>query len=834
MSKAGISDNLLNGGGEMGKRIREYDWSQTSIGTPDQWPQPLRTIVSVIIHSKFPMFLWWGNELIQFYNDAYRPSLGNDGKHPGALGEKAINTWPEIWPVIKPLIDQVLSGGEATWSENQLIPIYRNGQLENVYWTFCYSPVPDESGNPGGVLVTCTETTKTVEKFKLWEESQRQILASLEQSFIGIAVVKSDGFIIQSVNPLFCKLMGRTVEEMTARPVFDVIPELKNQGFEHLLQKVVDSGVPLIVKESPVTLIRNNRITTLYVDFTYQPQLDANGNITEVLVIVLDVTERVKSRIKLEAGESKLRNVIANAPASIALFAGPDFIIETPNQSFINNLGQGWEIENRSLREVLAPFAASETFIPVLDEVYRTGKMYESFGTPVNMMYDGVLSERYYNIIFQPLLDQAGKVYAILDISIDITEHFLAQQKLKETEVYLRRAMELAEIATWSIDAETNELFYSERLMNWLGTDPDTSDMMNIYPLILEPDRVRIQDAIEKAFANGADGFFDEECTIFNRQTGRQVYIHSIAKVICDDNGKPLRLVGTAQDITIQRNMQLALKQQIDIRTEELAAANEELHTTNEELSESNIQLLHSNDELAQYAYVASHDLQEPLRKIRIYSDMLSKDKNFPEDSRRTITKISNSAERMSLLIRDLLDFSRLLKADELIRRIDLNEVVSAVINDFELIIQEKNANIILEGLPVIDAIGLQMNQLFYNLLGNALKFTKPGVQPVIGIRSATLSSEEEKKYISRPTPDTTYFLINITDNGIGFETKYAEQIFDVFKRLHPKDVYAGSGIGLALCRRIVTNHQGHLYAVSEPGEGSSFHIILPYKQATL
>src|ERR1700733_14142290 len=149
----------LQSGGEMGTLTREKDWSQTSLGSPEYWPQSLRTTLGIILSSKFPMFLWWGPELIQFYNDAYRPSLGNNGKHPSAVGQKGEDCWQEIWPIIKPLIDQVLNTGEATWSEDQLIPIYRNGRLEDVYWTFSYSPVIDESGTPAGVLVTCTETT---------------------------------------------------------------------------------------------------------------------------------------------------------------------------------------------------------------------------------------------------------------------------------------------------------------------------------------------------------------------------------------------------------------------------------------------------------------------------------------------------------------------------------------------------------------------------------------------------------------------------------------------------------------------------------------------------
>src|SRR6478736_6467765 len=157
-----VNYNFLNGGGEAAELIASIDWSQTSLGAIEWWPQSLRTTLSIILHSKFPMFLFWGSDLICFYNDAYRPSLGNDGKHPSAMGSHGEDVWPEIWDIIKPLIDQVLNRGEATWSENQLIPIYRNGKIEDVYWTFSYSPVNDESGEVSGVLVTCNETTEKV------------------------------------------------------------------------------------------------------------------------------------------------------------------------------------------------------------------------------------------------------------------------------------------------------------------------------------------------------------------------------------------------------------------------------------------------------------------------------------------------------------------------------------------------------------------------------------------------------------------------------------------------------------------------------------------------
>ncbi|MBP6730716.1 MAG: PAS domain-containing protein, partial [Chitinophagales bacterium] len=177
---------FIAGGGEMGALMRAKNWSETPMGEPESWPQSLRTTLSIILSSKFPMFLWWGPELICFYNDAYRPSLGQNGKHPHILGMPAKEAWPEIWTIIKPLIDQVLNGGEATWAEDQLIPIYRNGKLEDVYWTFSYSPVSDESGIVAGVLVTCSETTDKVTLLRTSKEREEQLNFTIDAADLGI------------------------------------------------------------------------------------------------------------------------------------------------------------------------------------------------------------------------------------------------------------------------------------------------------------------------------------------------------------------------------------------------------------------------------------------------------------------------------------------------------------------------------------------------------------------------------------------------------------------------------------------------------------------------
>jgi len=261
----------------------------------------------------------------------------------------------------------------------------------------------------------------------------------------------------------------------------------------------------------------------------------------------------------------------------------------------------------------------------------------------------------------------------------------------------------------------------------------------------------------------------------------------------------------------------------------DIMEATERLQFSNVELEQKNRELEWSNNELEQFAYVASHDLQEPLRKIRTYSGILYENmkSETAEGPLLTLQKIMNSAERMSTLIYDLLNFSRLIHPEKTFESIDLNRIIRNVVTDFELTIQQKKAGIHVETLPVIRATALQMNQLFYNLLNNSLKFSKENVAPVITITSSVLDRGEITKFKSL-NPELSYVDITVKDNGIGFDQQYAEQIFEVFKRLQNKNIYPGSGIGLALCRKILLNHQGDIYAEGRENEGAAFHIILP------
>ena len=153
--------NSLHGGGEAGNIVRSIDWASTPIGAVETWSRSLKATVGIVLHSRHPMFLWWGPELVQFYNDAYTPSFGR-GRHPTAMGQRGLECWGDIWPIIWPQIEDVMARAKASWNEDALVPIERNGRREEAYWTYGYSPVFDDDGSVGGTLVVCTETTPRV------------------------------------------------------------------------------------------------------------------------------------------------------------------------------------------------------------------------------------------------------------------------------------------------------------------------------------------------------------------------------------------------------------------------------------------------------------------------------------------------------------------------------------------------------------------------------------------------------------------------------------------------------------------------------------------------
>lgn len=303
----GVTPNPVDTGrifaaGEMADLTRAFDWSKTPVGPIDHWSETLLTHVNTILASRHPMFLWWGEDLVQFYNDAYRPSIRDD-KHPQALGQKGTECWTEIWPIIGPQIDAVMSRGESTWHEDQLVPIYRNGRIEDVYWTYGYSPVRDATGKIRGTLVVCTETTDSVVGRQQLQRERMRLSDIFEQAPTFFAVLGGPSHIFEMINPLYQDLVGD--RGVLGKSVLEAVPESEEQGFIAILDKVYQTGVPFVGHNFPIKLNRRGSSSSelRYLNFVYQPRLDPNGRTSGVIVVGVDVTEGRRSEQLLQQSE---------------------------------------------------------------------------------------------------------------------------------------------------------------------------------------------------------------------------------------------------------------------------------------------------------------------------------------------------------------------------------------------------------------------------------------------------------------------------------------------------------------------------------------------------
>ncbi|MDJ1470787.1 PAS domain-containing protein [Xanthocytophaga flava] len=573
-----------------------------------------------------------------------------------------------------------------------------------------------------------------------------------------------------------------------------------------------------------------------------QYQYDANGKPYQFSGIAQNIDQEVEARLKLEESELFVRSVMQNSPVAKLVVVGEQMTISIVNDTMFQLLGRNDSIIGKTLPEALPEFI-STPFIDRLKQTFKSGEIFYKPEERIELVRHGVPYTGYYNYIYKPLRNTTGVIYGVLVTATEVTQQVVSRQQVEEAESLMRGAVELAQLGTWIVDPLTGQVLHSERMAEWLGIESGVTHLDNVYPLVFTQDQERVRAALELAWKPESGGIFDLEYMIVNRLTSRKYIIHAQARTTFTEKGVPIKMTGTAQDVTADRSLQLALQQQVQQSTEELAASNEELAaaneelaatneelaTTNEELTESNELLARSNDNLEKFAYIASHDLQEPLRKIQSFGDLLKKEHgSVLGNGLHILERMQSAANRMSILIKDLLTFSRIVPNKEVLTTVSLNELFTSVLAELELRIEETRAQIQIDPLPEISGDVSQLSQLFQNLLSNALKFHKQGIPPVIQVHYKQIDFSDLPLIAKVSRQSTDYHQIDVIDNGIGFEQEYASRIFQIFQRLHSRIEYAGTGIGLAICEKVVMNHGGAIIATSEPGKGATFTVFLP------
>ena len=408
--------------------------------------------------------------------------------------------------------------------------------------------------------------------------------------------------------------------------------------------------------------------------------------------------------------------------------------------------------------------------------------------------------------------ESSGKPLRMLGSMLDVSELRRAETEAVrnlEQRTFMADSMPLI---VWSATPAGEIDFINQHFYQYSGIIDRSNLQQNWESVIHHDDASHLNTVWQDALTTNQD--FSIEIRL-RKMNGEFCWHLLRTRVKKDKDGSVISWIGTSTDVHEQKTYREKLEERVKERTKELEASNEELEA--------------SNIELQQFASVASHDLKEPLRKIHMFSHLL-KEKYLGDDGgplTEYLDRIINSSARMTNLVNDLLTFSRL-SINHLFRVTDLNLIVDEILSDLELLVKEKNAVIEVDSLPQIEAVPGQMRQVFQNILTNALKFSKKSEQPRIKITAECVA---DKSFDSPAMENGEYYKISIADNGIGFDELYKEKIFTIFQRLHTKEKYEGTGIGLAITKKIIDKHNGLITAKSEEGKGSCFQFILPARQ---
>lgn len=438
-------------GGVCGDLIDQTSWSATPLGPIAAWPASLKTMVGTMLASRHPMFLWWGPELIQFYNDAYLPSFGI-GKHPTAMGQRGRDCWGEVWPIIWPQIEDVMARGKASWNEDHLVPIFRNGRIEEVYWTYGYSPVRDDRGRIAGTLVVCTETTSRViaeRRLGIMRRLADATLSSENVALIGehaLCIAESAALDIPFALAYRVETPGneprsthRVRVDEAAVSVIDAAVRKAPAGPEPCLVELgAEISVPGNPWPEPCTRIWVARPRTSSLGiwaFGVSSRLPADASycsFVEDFVEELDVSAaRVEASLGRARVESDRRNLLLQAPVPAALLIGPTHVFELANAAY-RELAGGRDVIGKPLAEAF-PEISGTPLQGIFERVYATGVGYtaDEHPTLLDRHGDGELAQRYFKFHIEPLRDGSGAVYGIMTVAIDISEQVRARRVLE-------------------------------------------------------------------------------------------------------------------------------------------------------------------------------------------------------------------------------------------------------------------------------------------------------------------------------------------------------------------------------------------------------------------
>jgi signal transduction histidine kinase len=797
---------LLPGGGQLGELIRAKDWSRTSVGPLAEWSPSLRTAVSVALYSEFPMILLWGPDLVQIYNDSYTMLMG--AKHPAGLGQPTRECWPEAWHINETIYPRVFAGETVSFREAKY-PLAPHGVIEDFYLTLSYSPVLDDAGSVGGIFVTVFDVTSEVrtreERDRALAEvrGQRERLYEIfRQAPAAIAVLEGPDRVFTVANPRYRTLVGN--RDVIGKPLTEALPEVVEQGFAQLIDNVMSTGEPFIANDAVVRLDRqgDGTLEDVYVDFVYQPMVDGAGHVFAVMAHAVETTAHVTARrqverlaVEREAMLSQIADAVVtmNPNGQIAFVNGAALAIY-PTLAVGKTFREQEQIELLRLDGTpydpdQVPTARARRGERVMDEEWIVR---QPGGRELRVQGSAV-----------PVSGPDGESLGVVLTVRDVTE---ARQLQQAAELERNRLVEVFQQAPAVIAVThgpdhvfttTNPLFDQV-----VGANRSLRGR-TIREALPELEGQGFFELLDQVYATGEPFVGNELLARINRGDGDEVrdgYFNFVYQPLRTTDGRVEGIMIHAVEVTDQ----VLARKDVERKAEELVRLAHALEQ--------------SNAELDQFAYVASHDLKAPLRGIANLTQWIQEDlaEALTEESAGHMQLLQGRVQRMEALIDGILAYSR---AGRVRAEPELVDTGALVRDAVELLALEPAATVqVQDEMPTFAAERVPLQQVFLNLISNAVKYTRvtrPDVRVQVGWEAARDG-----------------YVFHVTDNGPGIAPEFHERIWGIFQTLEARDKVEGTGIGLSVVKKMVESRGGRAWLESTPGAGATFFFSWP--RATL
>lgn len=820
-------DNALSGGGKVGSLIRALDWTKTPLGPLRDWPQSLKTTVSICQNSRFPVLIWWGPELVMIYNDAYVELIGT--KHPEALGCPGRTVWPEIWETIGPFLAGVMERGEATWADDLLLMLERNGYAEECYFTFSYSPIRDESGGIGGIFTPVVETTeKVIGERRL--RTLRDLAASrsnrsrdaedacvkatrvlagnpYDLPFAAVYLVDEHQYTANLGASAFGAKQGiglpasidlrsdgwlRCQRLMTGHTC--VLP-VKTMGllpqpvgaWGAIVEEAIAVPIPGAHSSAPIGFVLagvspTKRLDDRYRAFYAQIAEELGDAIREAVM----VQREAELLAEAEAERAKIGELFMQAPAGIMMLQGPNHRIVLVNDRYVRLVGRKGESDliGKNLADAL-PEISEQGFLKIMDDVYRTGTSFDGNEMKVwlERKESGQDAVGYFNFVYQPTRNVAGVVDGILIHAVEVTEQVHARQEVESREEQFRALADSIPQMAWMADANGYLFWYNRRWFEYTGTTIEEMQGSGwqalhdpkLLPGVLErySHSLASGEPFDMTFPlRGADGKFRNFLTL--------------ALPVRDASGKIVRWFGTNTDMEAQRKTEDAMRQ-----SEKLAA-------------------------VGRLASSIAHEINNPLEAVTnlLY---LAKSLVVNDEAKAYLESAEIELARTAQIATQTLRFHRQLTSSA---PTDVADLLHSIVALYKGRLTQLGVELELKArdCPPLVCYAGEIRQVLANLVGNAMDAMAQGGVLFLRVRACTDWRS-----------GSNGVRITVADTGHGMSAQTMKRLYEPF--FTTKEAI-GTGLGLWVSAGIVEKHGGTLRARSSmrPGKsGAVFAVYFPY-----